>query len=396
MKRLSVFLFFLWLILLGPSFCLSQPYLKIGAMVPFSGRWEEQGKECAKGILDASKWINQRGGILGRPLEIVLIHDTHQVAETMVAFRKLNESDQVLLLYLHCLETALSLLPHIQHYRVPTVVSSLPSSLTAPAKYPYLFTLTPTPSDLAKVAMRFVAEKSGIKSKNPKVTFLGYPDTLGRHFLDETKNYAKERGIHIGPDLWIPSLFKPPDHLSSERLETLLAPLFSGIAEFGPDFVYLTLSAKEAFLVLSEARRHPTKTTWFGSAKAFDETLSVFEGVMGVQPVAPFGEDVPGMVPIQEAHQRWHPLDSHTLSYVEGWAAVQVIAEVLGRALPEPRLSRQQIKIALEELKGFLTGGLLPPITFTERDHRPSLESRILMVREGRIVRHTEFFSITK
>lgn len=395
MKR-RFLLLILWPILFRPLFVLGQPYLKIGAMVPFSGRWEAQGTECAKGILDAGKWINQRGGIVGRPLEIVLVNDTQEVADTMAAFRKMNESDQILLLYLHSLETALCLLSHIQHSRIPTVVSSLPASLTAAAKYPYLFTLTPTPSDLAKLAIRFVAEKSGIKSRNPKVNFLGYPDTLARHFLDEAKAFARERGIEVGPDLWIPLHGKPQDHRSSEGLVSLLDPLFSGIAESSPDFVYLSLSPKETFLLLTEAKKHGTKAAWLCSAKAFDETLSAFEGILGVQPIAPFGEDVPGMAPLREAHQKWHPLDVHTLSYVEGWVTVQVMAEVLGRALPEQRLSRQKVREAFEGLKGFLTGGLLPPITFTPSDHRPSGESRILTVQNGRILRHTEFLSIRR
>ena len=29
-----------------------------GAFIPFSGRWGESGRECAKGLLDSGKWIN--------------------------------------------------------------------------------------------------------------------------------------------------------------------------------------------------------------------------------------------------------------------------------------------------------------------------------------------------
>ena len=78
--------------------------------------------------------------------------------------------------------------------------------------------------------------------------------------------------------------------------------------------------------------------------KAFDENLVSFDGVFGVQPLSPFGEDIPGMVEIKEAHQKWHPYDSHTLSYVEGWATVQVIAEAVGRSLPEQGFSRERVK----------------------------------------------------
>jgi ABC-type branched-subunit amino acid transport system substrate-binding protein len=130
--------------------------------------------------------------------------------------------------------------------------------------------------------------------------------------------------------------------------------------------------------------------------RAFDESLSPFDGVLGVQPVAPFGEDVPGMVGIKEAHQRWHPYDAHTLSYVEGWATVQVISEALGRSFPEQGFSRERVKSALESFKNFVVGGLIPPLTITAQDHRPSVESKIMIIKDGKILRYTDFISVER
>jgi branched-chain amino acid transport system substrate-binding protein len=100
------------------------------------------------------------------------------------------------------------------------------------------------------------------------------------------------------------------------------------------------------------------------------------------------------MVGVKEAHQRWHPYDSHTLFYVEGWATIQVIAEALGRSLPEQRLSRERVKLTLEGFKNFVTGGLTPPLTISPKDHRPSVESRIFIIKDGKISRYTEFISV--
>ena len=136
------------------------------------------------------------------------------------------------------------------------------------------------------------------------------------------------------------------------------------------------------------------KTKWIGNRRAFDETLASFEGFLGVQPVAPYGEGVPGMASVMEAHQRWHPYDFHNLPYVEGWATAQVLAEVLGRSLPEQRLSRERVKSSFEGLKDFVLGGLLPPITITPADHRPGVESRILIAKEGKLSPLTPFLSV--
>ena len=136
------------------------------------------------------------------------------------------------------------------------------------------------------------------------------------------------------------------------------------------------------------------KTKWICNKRAFDENLTPFDGVFGVQPISPFGEDVPGMAGIKEAHQKWHPYDSHTLSYVEGWATTQVISEALRRSLPEQGFSRERVKLALEGFKDFVTGGLAPPLTITSKDHRPSVESRIFIVKDGKLSRHTSFISL--
>jgi branched-chain amino acid transport system substrate-binding protein len=204
--------FFSFLLLLVsltlPNTVLSQTSIKVGALIPFTDRWGDSGRECAKGMLDAGKWLNQRGGIYGRKLEILFIDDNSQVAERMAAYRKLNEADRAIFFYLYSIESAEALMPHIQFYRTPTFVSSLPAHLANPSKYPYVFSITPTLQDISKIGMKFLSENSGIKVRKPKIVFIGSADIFGQSFLEETKEYASRIGLDIGPDLWISNV--PP------------------------------------------------------------------------------------------------------------------------------------------------------------------------------------------
>jgi branched-chain amino acid transport system substrate-binding protein len=385
----KIYLFFITILLLiiiiFPNLSISQPALKVGALIPYSGRWGDSGRECARGMLDAARWLNQREGVSGRKLEIILIDDTSQPAEFMAAYRKLNEADRILILYIYSTETALALSPHFHFDRIPTFISSLPSQFANASKYPYVFSITPTPLDLAKIAMNFISDKSGIKTRKPKVIFIGSSDHFGRHFLDEAKEYARALGINIGPDVWITDVSQVAKHV---------LPLLATINAYNPDFAYISLTSKETHSLLEEVKKMDIKTKWICNKRAFDENLIPFDGVFGVQPISPFGEDVPGIVGIKEAHQRWHSYDSHTLSYVEGWATTQVISEALRRSLPEQGLSRERVKLALESFKDFITGGLTPPLTITSKDHRPSVESRIFIIKEGKLSRHTGFISL--
>ncbi len=389
MKKLSSFFFsVLLLIVMIPGISFSLPVLKVGALIPHSGRWGDSGRECARGMSDAAKWLNQREGTSGRKLEIILIDDPSQPAEFLAAYRKLNEADRILVLYIYSTETALALVPHIHLDRIPTFTSSLPSQFSNGSKYPYLFSITPTPLDLAKIAMSFISDKSGLQMRKPKVIFVGSPDRFGRHFLDEAKESAKTLGFDIGPDVWVSDLSQPGD-----RVEKHTPPLET-IKAHNPDFAYLSLTSREASVLLQEVKKIDLKTKWICSRKAFDENLAPFNGVFGVQPISPFGEDIPGMAAIKEAHQRWHPYDSHTLSYVEGWATTQVISEALRRSLVGQGFSREKVRLVLEGFKDVVTGGLTPPLTMTPKDHRPSVESRILIVKGGKLSRQTSFISV--
>ena len=384
MKIIKSIPFILFFLLIFSNSSFSQDSLKVGALVPFTGRWGDSGRECARGLLDAGKWINQHGGIFGKKLEIILIDDSSQPAEFIAAFRKLNEADRILLLYLYSTGTGLALLPHINLQRIPTLTSSFPTHLADTTKTPYLFSITPTPLDLSKIAMKFISESSDIKTRKPKIVFISFPDPPGKDFLDEAKSYAKTLGLEVGPDI-LSSGFS-----SLRSSSPVLAPLKS----FHPDFAYLNMTSKEASAFLQEVRGMDLKTRWICSMRAFDETLSAFDGVLGVQPISPFGEDVPGMAEIKEAHQKWHPYDSHTLSYVEGWVTVKVMAEALGRSLPEQGFSRERVKMAFEGFKNYVVGGLLPPLNITAIDHRPSVESRIFIVKDGKLLRHSGFISV--
>ena len=202
--------------------------------------------------------------------------------------------------------------------------------------------------------MNFISDKSGIKVRKPKVIFVGSSDYLGRHFLDETKEYAKTLGIDIGPDVWISDASQPGDKEGKH-----ISPLLAMINSYNPDFAYLSLTSKEASLLLQEVKKADLKTKWICSMRTFDENLLPFDGVIGVQPISPFGEDIPGMAAVKEAHQRWHPYRCpHTLLCGRMGHGTQVIAEALGRALPEKGLSREDESLGWKGLR-ILSQGVL-------------------------------------
>ena len=104
-------------------------------------------------------------------------------------------------------------------------------------------------------------------------------------------------------------------------------------------------------------------------------------------PFTMWGDDVPGMKPIMEMHQKKHPNDTHLERYVQSWVSMMAMWEALKIADKKNALNADGVKAALETLKDFNTGGLSAPITFTPTDHRPNTTLRIMKVdKDGKIV----------
>jgi len=112
------------------------------------------------------------------------------------------------------------------------------------------------------------------------------------------------------------------------------------------------------------------------------------EGVMGIQDVAYWGENVPGMKILMDFHAKHHGGDTHASPYMRGWLWVIVSVEAIKRAGDNP--TGESIKKALESLKDFDTWGITPPFTYTNEDHRPTNRARLVMVKGGKIVQMKE------
>jgi branched-chain amino acid transport system substrate-binding protein len=83
--------FFIGLLLMIPN-ALAQGPIKLGAVLPLT---EKAGAEGAKAMRLAVKEINQKGGVLGRPIELVVIDDEMRPIKGALAVEKLITEDKV-------------------------------------------------------------------------------------------------------------------------------------------------------------------------------------------------------------------------------------------------------------------------------------------------------------
>ena len=108
------------------------------------------------------------------------------------------------------------------------------------------------------------------------------------------------------------------------------------------------------------------------------------EGVMGIQDVAYWGENVPGMKTLMDC-AREAPSQRHPRLALHAGLAVDDPGR-RGHQARGPEPDRRGVKKALESLKEFDTWGITPPFTYTSEDHRPTNRARLVhgQGRQGR------------
>jgi branched-chain amino acid transport system substrate-binding protein len=164
----------------------------------------------------------------------------------------------------------------------------------------------------------------------------------------------------------------------------------------GADYAYINVTTTGVSLVLKGAKALGLTTKFGSNPYGFSEQLPLVaketaEGVTGVMPHVPFGENVPGMKALVDYHKAHHPNDTHDALYVRGWASATVWIEALRRADKAGKLTGEGVKAAVESLKDFDMGGLTSNVTWTPTDHRPSTKTAVYMIKGGKLVKVKDY-----
>jgi len=218
-------------------------------------------------------------------------------------------------------------------------------------------------------------------SRKPRVAFIFADNAYGRAPIESGRGYAKEIGVDLVDEEIIPTVLTD----ATSQLLTM--------KKKDPDYAYINTNTQWVPVVLKDSYKLGLKTKYVVNNYGIDErtpklAAEAAEGVMGIQDVAYWGENVPGMKTLMEFHQKHHPGDTHASPYMRGWLWVIMSVEAIKRAGDNP--TGESIKKALESLKDFDTWGITPPFSYTNEDHRPTNRARLVAIKGGKIVQMKE------
>jgi branched-chain amino acid transport system substrate-binding protein len=215
----------------------AQSTIKIGLVQPLSGAFAGAGTDVTEGAKIAADQINASGGVLGKPLELVIQDTKSNPTEAATATERLVGRDKVVALLGASSSTAtLAVMPKLIEYEVPMLVETSSSSKITTAGNPYIFRIAP-PSEVEAVVFGRMVKRVGIK----KADFLAVNNDWGRGTAEEFSKMLNQNGIAVG-------LVEYMDQ-SAVDMSAQLAKIKSS----GSDTVFVTTAVEQLTLILKQA-----------------------------------------------------------------------------------------------------------------------------------------------
>jgi branched-chain amino acid transport system substrate-binding protein len=151
------------LVLIGGTPARAADPIKIGMVIPLTGSIAESGKYGIQGAKIAIEEVNKAGGVLGRPLELVIEDDQSANPTTILAFNKLVGDPNIVAFLGPTRSTQIQAMsPAVQKAGKPVMIGGTDPKLTL-AGNPWLFRFRPNDSYTVRVMSDFGSNVLGKK-----------------------------------------------------------------------------------------------------------------------------------------------------------------------------------------------------------------------------------------
>ena len=176
--------------------------IKIGLVTALSGQSARAGEALTRGATIAIEEINAKGGVLGRPLELVRRDDESNPAKGLTAARELIQREKVAVL-LGGLDTPvqLAIVPFVNNVKMPFVVPwAAGTNITQNgAASNYVFRVSAMDDEVDKAIVAFAGKT--FAAKKPGLILVNNPwGESNEHGLRAALKAAVKAGDHEGAD----------------------------------------------------------------------------------------------------------------------------------------------------------------------------------------------------
>jgi len=339
--------------------------IKIGVISDLTGPAAIGGIGMADAIRSYFNDLNEKGGIHGRKVQVIVEDSKYSPTLTVAAAKKLISKDQIFSLVSPWGSGPTeALFPLAQEQKIPIAPAcALSTTMYEPMKK-MVFAVGTNYIDQSLFFADYVINE--LKIKKPKIALFCQDDDWGRDHLKGLEIAAQKYGLEKPI---VESYKYDAVEFKSQVINLMRAK---------PDAVLLAAAIRSGASFLSEAAKLKWKPTFVGSnTLGLLQTLAMAgpygEGLLIINIFAMPGEDHPGVKRMVEVSKKnfgdkWMPAEVKLHPYyVYGWINSIVFAEAAKRA--GKNLTREGLVSALESFRNFDPEGMMGPITYTATSH---------------------------
>lgn len=343
----------------------------IGAVVSTSGAAAPLGEPERNTLQLMEKKINEAGGVLGRPLKIIILDDQSNAKEAVTATQRLiNQEKVVAVIGASASATTLAMKPITAQAKIPQIAMAAANSITDEAPSEWIWRVAPKDNLAVERAMKYIAESLKVK----KIAVLYDENAFGSSGMAQIEKVKGDYGLEVvakesyktdetdltaqltklrgsNPEALVVWGTNPGPAVAAKNLKQLAWSLpyigSHGIANF--KFIELAGDAAEGVVFPSTKILFPQSITNPDQKKVIDIFISDYTEEFGEAP-------------------------NHFASH--GWDAISLLVKAIEDA---KSTKAEDIQAALNNIKGF--AGADGIFTYSATDHDGLAVDDLIMVK---------------
>jgi len=327
----------------------AQPPVRIGASASKTGTYAALGQNQLRGYQLCVKHTNEKGGVLGRKLELVVEDDQSQSATAIRIYERLITQEKVdLVLGPYGSPMTVPVINLTEKYRMPMVAATLGSTSIFKEGRKFIFMVYSPGEEYLEGFVELVA-RNGLKT----IALIGEDSIFPHTVVKGASELAKKRGLQV---VFAEAYPKGTTDFSAILTRVrATTPDALGAATYFDDAVAVTRQMKE----LNLNPRMYAATIGVGQPKFYEMLGRAAEFVYGPSQwepefvtiraggLIPIARQYPGAREFVEAHHREYPGADLSYQTAAGYAGCQVLTEAVKRA---GSLDREKIRNAILKL----------------------------------------------
>lgn len=347
--------------------------IKIGMFGPLTGV-QAFGAKAIQGVAAIYKDVNDKGGINGRKIELIIEDDACDPNKSISAVKKLIAQEQVFMVHGGwCSPTILAAKPELtRDPNLPFMVMAGASTAISTPVSRNIFHPVVTTLLVARSMVNFALTKPG----NPRIAIIGHSDEWGKSQVDPALADLKAKGM------------EPAELVYFERGSVDSTSQTLKLREAKPNVILAFLYPTELGIFLRDAYKYGvTSDILAPQSVSLEDTakrVGIPDAVKNLYVFYPLADtiDSPAMAKWADIVKKYYPGETlDTVSFL-GMSGALAVVETLRKL--GPNVTREGFIAQLDGMGTMDFGIQSAPMTFTPQDHAGVKAGKMIAYREGK------------